>query len=92
VNTAVDADNCGSCGVRCTGGTRCVMGGCKCPPGFELCGGVCVNTQQSGQNCGACNTACAGFQLCNGGRCVEAGGGRPDGGMGPPDMQQGMRP
>jgi hypothetical protein len=91
-NTNSDSNNCGSCGVKCTGGSQCANGQCKCPDGFTLCNGLCVNTMTSAQNCGTCGHACTGNQTCAGGQCSggsgqDAGATMPDaGGGGMPDV------
>jgi len=82
-----DPANCGACGRTCTvprGGTAsCVSGVCvpQCPPGTELCHGMCALLRSDPANCGACGTVCAG--VCAGGTCEAAWsaidtGGTPD--------------
>ncbi len=62
-----DNNNCGSCGIACSGGKACQLGDCVCPSGETDCGGVCKDLSSDAANCGACGNACgAGF------RCVES--------------------
>ena len=72
VNTALDPDNCGACGVVCGAGEVCSRGSCQinCGAGLSDCGGVCVNVSNDPDNCGACATACTGEEVCSAGSCV----------------------
>ena len=75
---AIDPDNCGGCGIVCSGGAVCRNGKCVeqcppvtcCPPGTTRCGGVCVATTTDQNNCGQCGHVCAAGQLCQGGTCA----------------------
>ena len=65
-----DGQNCGACGVVCTGGQVCDQGACKCPAGQTSCDGTCVDTQTSLANCGSCGNACSDGHVCAAGSCV----------------------
>ncbi|MDX9720636.1 MAG: SUMF1/EgtB/PvdO family nonheme iron enzyme [Myxococcota bacterium] len=68
--TSLDSEqNCGACGVSCSGGKVCKGGKCQCPPGQSDCNGVCVDLQSAQENCGACGKVCSGGKLCQKGRC-----------------------
>lgn len=46
-------------------------GPAECPPGLELCSGVCTDTQHDRYNCGACGGHCFGTgQTCSMGMCA----------------------
>ncbi len=40
-----------------------------CPPGFALCGAVCVDTLWNGNNCGGCGNICPPLEHCSFGVC-----------------------
>jgi hypothetical protein len=73
VDTQTDENNCGACGVMCTGGNQCTGGACGCPPGLKSCGNQCTNTDVDRNNCGACGTVCANGQACLSGACSAPG-------------------
>jgi hypothetical protein len=82
-NLNSDENNCGACGIRCTGGHHCTSAQCTCPGGFTVCSGLCVNTMHNAEHCGSCGNECAGYQVCMGGVCVipsPTDGGAPDAG------------
>ena len=60
-NTCVDVlqdnNNCGGCGIVCSGGRSCQNRVCACPDGEPLCNDVCVNVLFDDANCGACGNA-----------------------------------
>src|SRR2546426_8285159 len=64
-----DNNNCGSCGIACSGGKACQPGGCVCPSGGTDCGGVWKNPSSDAPKCGACGKACGA-----GVKCFAAGG------------------
>jgi cysteine-rich repeat protein len=73
---AVDANNCGSCGIKCPLGQQCSGGKCSCPPRTpDACGAgtdaFCTNRQSDPQNCGACGRVCGPGTMCQAGACVE---------------------
>lgn len=62
--TTRDDDNCGACGIKCTGGARCQWQdgpgsatACGCPAGQIDCG-LCTDPSSNDSHCGACNNAC----------------------------------
>jgi len=76
---AVDRNNCGACGLRCTvAGATCANGTCGCqPPKSASCGvapaTACVDLTADTNNCGTCGRACSGATpVCSGGSCVPA--------------------
>jgi hypothetical protein len=82
VNVRSDANNCGTCGVKCGYGAKCVNGKCKsaCKPGWSDCNkdGECeVDCGNDVNNCGECNKKCVqpkyygGETVCRNGKCVE---------------------
>jgi hypothetical protein len=92
VNLRTDSNNCGDCGVPCSGGQTCQDGKCLCPSGrvesdgvcvcadsLTACGESCVDTQTDANNCGACATACEGGTTCQKGVCACPGGSSDDG-------------
>jgi hypothetical protein len=70
VDTQTDENNCGACGVVCTGGNQCTGGACACPPTLSSCGNQCTNKQVDRNNCGACGNVCSSDQRCVGGTCT----------------------
>ena len=74
VNASTDAQNCGTCGRRCTSGAACVNGVCKspsttCPTGQVRCNGQCVDPMSNEAHCGGCGQACQGDLTCLSGTC-----------------------
>jgi hypothetical protein len=71
---AGDPNNCGGCGVACTGTQVCSAGKCEgnCMPGLTACNHACVDTGTDNANCGSCGHACPTGQGCVGGGCVPA--------------------
>lgn len=45
-----------------------------CPPGSELCDGMCVNPQQNNSHCGACGEVCGDGEVCAAGECAATCG------------------
>ncbi|MFT3927713.1 MAG: hypothetical protein QM778_34615 [Myxococcales bacterium] len=75
VNTATDANHCGSCGNSCNGPfeTGCANGECTCAPGLTACGGGCRDLAHDPDHCGtSCGNAqqCSGSEMCEQGACV----------------------
>src|SRR5262245_10033588 len=58
VDVQHDNNNCGGCGIVCSGGQSCQNGVCTCPGDLDDCGGQCVNTQSDNNNCGGCGNHC----------------------------------
>ena len=58
VDPAVDAANCGACGVTCDARATCQLGGCDCAPGLSACGAACVDLASDPAHCGSCGLAC----------------------------------
>ncbi len=73
IDTQSDRNNCGMCGVRCTG--ECVAGVCAgpcpggCPAEQTCCGGVCRNLHIDRYSCGACDVPCPTGTQCLDGTC-----------------------
>ena len=59
-------NNCGSCGIVCPSGERCINGKCQ---SCQLCGNSCVYLQSDDKNCGSCGNECNIFQSCVNGIC-----------------------
>src|SRR6476469_5418626 len=62
-NLKTDANNCGSCGARCSSLNICVDGKCVagpagCAVGQTPCNGVCRDLNSDNANCGACGRVC----------------------------------
>ena len=82
VNIGTDANNCGACGRRCTGGPNvfvvgCAMGTCRlsCNLGWADCDRAAANGCEvfpgnDRNNCGSCGHRCATGQSCALGFCV----------------------
>jgi hypothetical protein len=64
VSTAVDAENCGGCGVRCGSHEECDAGTCGCAVGAIPCGDACVDTVTDPAHCGGCDVPCAAGEFC----------------------------
>jgi hypothetical protein len=69
VDTKVDPQSCGQCGIVCTGGKLCAAGACTCAAGTTDCGGTCVNLGSDAQHCGNCTTVCPAAGTCAVGVC-----------------------
>jgi Stigma-specific protein, Stig1 len=74
VDTSQDDNNCGVCGMVCSGGTSCVSSECRCPTPQSLCSGICVDTATDPSNCGICEKVCADGESCCQGMCVDVQG------------------
>jgi hypothetical protein len=88
VDTNNDANNCGGCGIKCSGmnvmNSMCVGGVCmgSCAPGFADCNsnlqadGCEINIKTDTGNCGTCGTICntqnTSSVACNNGGCVPS--------------------
>jgi hypothetical protein len=74
IPTSADPDNCGGCGVKCTGAQVCSGGACAtdCLPSLDACKGSCVDRQSDSQNCGTCGTICPTGKGCVKGGCETA--------------------
>jgi hypothetical protein len=75
IPTAVDPNNCGGCGIVCTGNQVCASNACvsgPCPPTTTACNHSCVDTGSDNANCGMCGHACPSGQGCVAGSCVTA--------------------
>ncbi len=92
IATSGDPNNCGGCGVKCTGSLVCSANACSssCLPGLIPCGGACVDPNSDSNHCGTCTTPCASGTGCAGGKCVpeaplhfDAGAARCTGGGAP---------
>jgi len=72
IPTNGDPNNCGGCGVQCTGQQVCSGGACTsgCLPGLVACGNRCFDTQTDNGHCGSCNGVCGGGTGCVAGQCV----------------------
>jgi len=71
IPVSVDPNNCGGCGVTCTGDQACSAGACSdtCLPGQTKCDNACVDVQTSDQHCGGCDQPCADGTGCVEGHC-----------------------
>ena len=74
VTLVSDVANCGVCARSCATGAGCVDGGCVCPAGQSVCGGVCVNLATDPANCGGCAAPCTSGLACSDGGCVVCPG------------------
>jgi hypothetical protein len=79
-DSRTDVDNCGACGVECSGNhveRLCVSRKCSgaCTTGFADCNadkqadGCEVDTRSDEQNCGGCGNQCAVGESCTNGSC-----------------------
>lgn len=69
VDTQSDVQNCGGCGIACTGAALC-SGGVCCGALFDVCGGACVDLTNDPRHCGVCGLACPQGTECSLGACV----------------------
>ncbi|HEX9103228.1 MAG TPA: hypothetical protein VF997_13545, partial [Polyangia bacterium] len=87
IPVANDANNCGGCGVQCTGALACSGGKCEtsCLPGLTICSNACVDLSNDNNHCGTCTTKCdptgSAPTGCTDGQCVPAAK------LGPPPAQ-----
>ncbi|MCA9710805.1 MAG: hypothetical protein KDK70_33495 [Myxococcales bacterium] len=75
-----DNNNCGACGVVCSGvgeeciGAMCVdTDPCDGGPGTP-CGSECVDINNDDNNCGDCGRNCDDNEICTNGDCIPQGG------------------
>lgn len=64
-------ENCGACGLACTGGATCAERECACPGSQVFCDGACRDEVffASTANCGTCGNACT----VTGAACLPSG-------------------
>ncbi|MSP23798.1 MAG: hypothetical protein EXR75_01270 [Myxococcales bacterium] len=76
IDTNVDADHCGACGVACSADQVCSNGSCAddCNGGTTECAGadgaICVNVAKDSAHCGACDAACPPGKACVAATCA----------------------
>jgi len=65
--------NCGTCGVRCADGQKCLRGACgsACDATTTDCNGSCYDLTSDRIHCGSCTTSCARDEICNRGACTK---------------------
>ena len=68
-NLAIDANNCGGCGIGCPDGELCTLGVC-CGPARTVCADRCVDTFTDRGNCGVCELVCDIGSSCVAGICT----------------------
>src|SRR5262249_33101264 len=96
ISTVGDPQNCGGCGVMCTGGQACSAGRCStsCLPRSTICSGSCVDLPTSNEHCGGRPNARPPGTRRVFGTCLPAAGGGPGPMMcpngGPPTGDNGM--
>ena len=74
VDSRVDSNNCGGCGITCAGGEVCNGSGvCEvsCQAGLTNCSGTCTDTNVDPNNCGGCDVG--GANTCGTGVVCVAG-------------------
>ena len=69
VDFARNDNNCGGCGIVCTGGKSCQDGVCTCLADEVDCGNKCANLFVDDDNCGACGHMCDADLKCFLGEC-----------------------
>ncbi len=74
ISVVADPNNCGGCGVTCTGAEVCSGGACEaaCLPLLTACAQSCVDLQTDDANCGSCGTVCPAGQGCADGTCAPS--------------------
>lgn len=74
IPTSVDPNNCGGCGITCTGDLACSAGKCSdsCLPGQTACDNACVDVLTNNDHCGDCGNPCPEGEGCSDGECVPA--------------------
>jgi hypothetical protein len=77
IAASADPDNCGGCGVQCSGTQLCSAGACVaadagCLSGLQGCTRACVDPNNDSQNCGGCGNTCKTGTGCAGGTCVAS--------------------
>lgn len=72
--TSNDPNNCGDCGIKCTGTMACSGGKCSssCLPGLSICNNSCVDLKSDNRYCGSCSKSCPSGQGCVDGLCKPA--------------------
>lgn len=80
--TAINDQNCSSCGQQCPPGYKCDPNAQTCipgcPAGQTLCNGVCKDLTQDNFNCGFCGTPCPMGTYCFAGQCIDNSCSDPD--------------
>jgi hypothetical protein len=77
IDTEIDFDNCGGCGLVCAGNAACAGGACLAAPipagncgiGTSPCNGQCVDLDSDEWNCGRCGYSCGLGTYCSGRQC-----------------------
>ena len=74
IPTSGDPNNCGGCGLKCTGSQVCSANACSsgCLSGLIPCAGACIDPNGDSENCGSCANKYASGTGCAGGKCVPA--------------------
>lgn len=74
INTRLDPDHCGGCGIVCGEGEVCSGGACAstCLAEDTQCGRSCANLGTDNNHCGECGNACLEGEGCNNGSCAPA--------------------
>ncbi|AUX41174.1 hypothetical protein SOCE26_025810 [Sorangium cellulosum] len=72
VDTRIDPDHCGRCGVQCDPGRACAGALCQttCIEGLTRCGSDCVDLSADPQHCGRCGRSCDPGAACERGVCA----------------------
>lgn len=72
VNTQIDTNHCGACGIQCGPDQFCVAGMCKdaCDAPLRFCQRQCVDYQTDENNCGSCGNVCL-SGICTDGECAD---------------------
>jgi hypothetical protein len=67
-----DVNNCGACGMSCTGSLSCLQGVCRaqCSFGQTQCFDGCFNLSFDTHNCGTCGNNCPVGLVCNTSICT----------------------
>jgi hypothetical protein len=74
IPTSNDPNNCGGCGMACTGADVCSAGACasSCLPGLFACDRACADLANDNDHCGDCAIKCGSGTGCVNGKCLNA--------------------